>query len=523
MCKENSATQSVTTPASARSVGRTSISSPQSQHNFSDLAKLVKRKWYSKPLPQSQALPKPQLSLSVPTNFKPQVDSYESRRVPDLLEVKSLRSVLSPLAEPFSCSSSNVANPETSALGFTNSEATSSEITSPTVASSNNEIKPISLWHHSIQPYEMWSQATVATTKKMQETSDGDDDKTIPFPPYVEPHVPGFDFMTGTATDTDTDTGPNGPTSIRSHQPLGCVATPTIQITAAPISGMLHVFDGHADGFISERNSRCGSAKRREEAAKLESEKSSTPRGAVDEYQNKGIEINMLESDRDHPIKVEHAITTELEAMRKKVTNLTESIHQVTSERDGALQTARQASDRLADTQKSVVAQEEKILDMKQELVAEQMKVHGLEEEIEYRQRSFQQKFDRLQEKHVKKVGESEAQREEIIQQDKLLDEARKYVLRASNKGELLYGAAHLVVPDRNYIFQNEVVSCFECYTTGRTCDSRTRCRGCTETRSRCARWRCANQHVLGQCPAIPCPLPHDREGWLILHRRAEW
>jgi hypothetical protein len=345
---------------------------------------------------------------------------------------------------------------------------------SKTIVSSEGSPAYNPSWHWPIQPYEHWSQMPAATQERTD--SDSDDNKTIPFPQYVEPCVPGFDFMTGTVTEID----PNGSVPPQSDclPPLltGIVA-PTPQSVAAPMphNNTPYVPDNHVGvhprdaGFNVDTNT-----------------------GLCPNFSRVSI--------RD----------AELEALRATIDELTMSVDRVADERDAAIRKVWQVSYNLADAQQAVYIQEEEILEAKRVLIAEQLKTAGLEEEIERRQLKFQEKLGRLQEEQVKKAGECDMQREELREQGKLLEEAEQRVLLASKTTEALNGAAHLVVPEKQTILPCDIVSCFECYANSRECDSLARCRSCVETQSKCARWRCGMYHVLGECSSAPCKLPHS-------------
>ena len=337
-------------------------------------------------------------------------------------------------------------------------------------------------WYWPIQPYEHWSLMPAVAEERADSESNSDENKIIPFPPYVEPCVPGFDFTTGKATEIEAN-GPSPPQPEYHPPPLDYHPPFTMRVSASTIQStaprMIH------NSMPCVPDSHFGVH----------------PRDAEYSFNNNtGPCLDFGRSPRD----------VEVEALKATISKLTRSVGQIVEERDAANRKAWQVSYNLADAQQAVYIQEEEIMEAKRVLIAEQLKTASLEEEMHDRQIKFEDKFGKLQKEHAKKVDECDMQREELREQEQLLHEAEERVLVASRTTEALNGAAHLVVPEKQTILPDDVVSCFECYANSRECDNFARCRSCKETQSKCARWRCGMQHVLGECSAAPCKLPHS-------------
>jgi chromosome segregation ATPase len=178
----------------------------------------------------------------------------------------------------------------------------------------------------------------------------------------------------------------------------------------------------------------------------------------------------------------------------------------------------------LAQNRLNQLNQREKLLNStKEKYAAEHAKVGELEDCIEDLQRKLSQVGD-LQRQLQEKSRDCDRFRTKLKNQEKIVEDYKQRILRASSDGKALRGAAHLVVPKPDTKFSHLVLGCSECYTKNITCDDKARCRHCTENNEKCARWRCSLKHILGQCPDIPCCYPHESDGWLLAtDPRPEW
>jgi hypothetical protein len=338
--------------------------------------------------------------------------------------------------------------------------------------------------------------------------SDSDRNKTVPFPPYVEPIVPGFDFMTGTLTEVGTSS--QALPQSDDHSPFFVrVTAPTPEDVPVPMGHdrVTSNPDGHAVAHLPDAGHDFEST-----------------RPQTDDVPSPGMIQTTLGPDECYNCtNSSQASIKDIEIERLKVTvdGLIKSLDQMEDERDAAIRMAHGASYELADAHQAVYIQEGEIIEAKQVLLAEQLKVAALEEDMERRQRSFEDKLSKLREDYCKKSSECEVQREELDEQEKLLEEAEQRVLVANQAAEKLCGAAHLVVPEKHLDFPEQIVSCFECYANSRECDNLSRCRNCVETLSKCARWRCGLYHTLGECSAR-CRLSHSATGWLTVENKPE-
>jgi hypothetical protein len=361
-------------------------------------------------------------------------------------------------------------------------------------------------WYWPIQPYEHWSEMRPGTQERVD--SDSDRNKTVPFPPYVEPIVPGFDFMTGTLTEVGTSS--QALPQSDDHSPFFVrVTAPTPEDVPVPMGHdrVTSNPDGHAVAHLPDAGHDFEST-----------------RPQTDDVPSPGMIQTTLGPDECYNCtNSSQASIKDIEIERLKVTvdGLIKSLDQMEDERDAAIRMAHGASYELADAHQAVYIQEGEIIEAKQVLLAEQLKVAALEEDMERRQRSFEDKLSKLREDYCKKSSECEVQREELDEQEKLLEEAEQRVLVANQAAEKLCGAAHLVVPEKHLDFPEQIVSCFECYANSRECDNLSRCRNCVETLSKCARWRCGLYHTLGECSAR-CRLSHSATGWLTVENKPE-
>jgi hypothetical protein len=344
------------------------------------------------------------------------------------------------------------------------------------------------------------------TQENLDDDSDGN--KTVPFPPYVEPNVPGFDFMTGTVTEAGTSN--QALPQSDDHSPFFVrVTAPTLEDVPAPMGhdSMPCSPDGHAVAHLPDGG---------HDPESTMPQTDDLPRPATIQTTLGPDECSNFTNSSQASIK-----DIEIERLKATVDGLIKSLDQMEDERDAAIRMAHGASYELADAHQAVYIQEGEIIEAKQVLLAEQLKVAGLEEDMERRQRNFEDKLGKLREEYRKKCGECEVQREELDEQEKLLEEAEQRVLVANQAAEKLNGAAHLVMPEKHIDLPEQIVSCFECYANSRECDNLSRCRNCVETLSKCARWRCGLYHTLGECSAR-CRLSHSATGWLTVENKPE-
>ncbi|CAO2649785.1 Nn.00g010770.m01.CDS01 [Neocucurbitaria sp. VM-36] len=241
-----------------------------------------------------------------------------------------------------------------------------------------------------------------------------------------------------------------------------------------------------------------------------------------------GVEIKKLQLDTDELAKRLSEAECELKKFKGAAIELEEQVKNITRERDEALIAQISAGDYLAQAQDlaDTLAKRERIVtDLRQKHLEEQMKVTDLEDEVEMlKGKTNQGDIDNMKEKLREKTIQSDRLRSQIKLTEQHLRVSQERLLRTASNGELLRGAAHLVVPNPNGKLPNSAIACSECYANSLTCDSDVRCRSCTDRNAKCARWRCSLKHRLGECTLSPCKLPHDSQGWLILQEpRPQW
>ncbi|KAF1916551.1 permease for cytosine/purines, uracil, thiamine, allantoin-domain-containing protein [Ampelomyces quisqualis] len=204
------------------------------------------------------------------------------------------------------------------------------------------------------------------------------------------------------------------------------------------------------------------------------------------------------------------------------------TIDRLTIERDAAISDEKHAGDHamraqnLADT----LAKREKIItELRQKNLDEQMRVTDLEDEVErLREEVNQESLQDLKEKLREKSAQCDRFRSQVKGTEQQLKVVQSRLMSALKGGEVLRGGAHLVAPNENSRLPRLVMSCSECYASNKPCDNGARCRNCQECNTTCARWRCSMKHKLGECQMIPCSLPHDPQGWLVMSvARPEW
>ncbi|KAH9860913.1 hypothetical protein IAQ61_010649 [Plenodomus lingam] len=236
-----------------------------------------------------------------------------------------------------------------------------------------------------------------------------------------------------------------------------------------------------------------------------------------------------LSSVHDQHAKALEEVTTckdqELEQIRNTLREVQATLAQVTSERDAASRARLNTSNQAAREENLVekLTKRERInTDLRQKILEEQLRVTQLEDEVEdLRARLCKDKREELEQQLREKTSLCDRQRSQLKMAEQHLKISEARVMRVSNNGDALTGAAHLVVPHANTKLPKNVVSCSECYANNLTCDAHAKCRSCGERDTPCARWRCSLKHKLGTCPLVPCKLPHDAQGWLMLQREA--
>lgn len=218
----------------------------------------------------------------------------------------------------------------------------------------------------------------------------------------------------------------------------------------------------------------------------------------------------------------------ELEAQAAALRDAKTNAERLAAELDTAIKTQAHAGDHakraqnLADT----LAKREKVnMDLRQKIVEEQMKVMSLEEEVEQLQEKINRdSLDDLKEKLRDKSSQCDRFRTQLKGTEQQLKLAQSRLKAATQDGMLLRGAAHMVAPDPKSKLPKVVLSCTECYAKNLPCDNKSRCQNCTENEVKCARWRCSIKHRTGECHMTPCVMPHDVQGWLVMHDpRPEW
>ncbi|KAI8932467.1 hypothetical protein NX059_010652 [Plenodomus lindquistii] len=211
------------------------------------------------------------------------------------------------------------------------------------------------------------------------------------------------------------------------------------------------------------------------------------------------------------------------------IRDLQATLTKITAERDAASRANLLAGDYAAQAQnlKDNLAKCEKLnKTIHDKLTEERRKVTSLEDEIEgLRARLDVHDIKALEEKLREKISVCDSQRSKLKKTERELKLFEERIMKVSNNGEALRGAAHLVAPHEKGKLPRNVISCSECYANNLTCDAGARCRSCTDRNTQCARWRCSLKHKLGNCPLAPCKLPHDEQGWLVLQQetRPQW
>ncbi|KAJ8111468.1 hypothetical protein OPT61_g5941 [Boeremia exigua] len=178
----------------------------------------------------------------------------------------------------------------------------------------------------------------------------------------------------------------------------------------------------------------------------------------------------------------------------------------------------------LAEMRLDQLKQRDKLLrSSKEKYAIEHTKVGQLEDRVEDLQRKLDGVGD-LQHQLDEKTSAYDRLRNKLKHQEKMLEDSNNRILRASNEGQSLRGAAHMVRPSANSKLSALVLGCTECYAKNITCDNKAVCRNCNENNEKCIRWRCSLKHIKGQCPNVPCTFPHEADGYLLsTEKRPEW
>lgn len=174
----------------------------------------------------------------------------------------------------------------------------------------------------------------------------------------------------------------------------------------------------------------------------------------------------------------------------------------------------------------TLTAREKLIIDLRHKHMEEKMRVTDLEDKVEALEEKVKQEdIDAIKDKLREQSSACDRFRTQLKGTEQQLKLCHERLMIATDGGNNFRGAAHLVKPNVSSKLPKNVVSCSECYANNVTCDSSARCRNCTENnKDKCARWRCSMKHKLGECTSVPCPLPHDSQGWLVLREpRPEW
>lgn len=253
--------------------------------------------------------------------------------------------------------------------------------------------------------------------------------------------------------------------------------------------------------------------------------------------------FSAVHQDADHYIgERDYLLATlksENEALATELSNITtynnlelekstNTIRKLELERDTARSAQVNAGDHAARAQNlaHILVKHEKITtSLRHKHLEEQLKVTTLEDEVEsLKARGNQESINELKEQLRKMSSQYDRQCNQLKLSERLLVLSQGRVMKITNDGDYLRGAAHLVAPNEKGKLPTNVMPCSECYAKSLTCDSSARCRSCTDGNAQCARWRCSLKHKLGECPLEPCKLPHDSQGWLVLlNSRPQW
>jgi hypothetical protein len=217
----------------------------------------------------------------------------------------------------------------------------------------------------------------------------------------------------------------------------------------------------------------------------------------------------------------------ELEDLKQKIKENDCTIEKLTSERDKVFRAQANSDDhfnRARDLADALAQREKLVTGLRHQLVVEQLKVTELEDDLEVIKAKNQPDIDDIKSKLREKTSVCDRQRNELKMVKAQLSQSQSRLMKITNHGESLHGAAHVVKPAETSKLPKLVISCVECYNKNLPCDNGAKCRNCIENNTPCARWRCSLKHKYGDCPLTPCPLSHDSQGWLVLRaERPEW
>jgi chromosome segregation ATPase len=203
------------------------------------------------------------------------------------------------------------------------------------------------------------------------------------------------------------------------------------------------------------------------------------------------------------------------------------TVKRLTVERDVAVRANVHSGDhatRAQDLTEALTKREKMVTDLRQKMLEEQMRVTDLEDEVErLRELVNKENLDDIKEKLRAKSSDCDRFRTELKGTEHQLKLARSRLMTATNNGDLLRGAAHIVAPNEKCRLPKRVMACSGCYANNLPCDNGARCANCTLNNKKCARWRCSLKHKLMVCDRASCAPPHDPEGWLVSEPRPEW
>jgi len=230
----------------------------------------------------------------------------------------------------------------------------------------------------------------------------------------------------------------------------------------------------------------------------------------------------------EHRRVLEERTVSKDQVVGKNYEALEVELKQTMLERDTALRACMNAGDHATKAQnlRDTIDMREKVIsDLRQKQLREKERVMHLEAQLESLEaRVNPEAIGELKDKLRDKTSQCDRLRNQLKLTEQHLKVSQDRVMKVSNNGDSLRGAAHLVVPHARGQLPKNVVSCSECYANNITCDSSPCCRSCSERNTQCARWRCSLKHKLGECNLTPCKLPHDPQGWLILQEsRPQW
>jgi hypothetical protein len=213
----------------------------------------------------------------------------------------------------------------------------------------------------------------------------------------------------------------------------------------------------------------------------------------------------------------------EVEKHSKALQDLEGAIFKLTVERDKAVFAEKHAKSVAASAQElgdALGRRETHIRKLQNELVEEKERNYELEDEVlRLKKQNDPETLNDMKAKLEAKTNKCDRLCNQLKDTEQELVLAKSQLWTAANGGKDLKGGAHLVVPNIKTTLPKNVFPCGECLAGNMACDNKTRCRPCTESGVRCARWRCSLKQKLSECPLTPCLLQHDTQGWLVLGR----